>query len=79
MGVLEERMENDTSSSSFYKYKNGRTTYGITGAALSKSSDGYNAEITNAKVVQFGIQFGSIKKTPGPIADDEYVMFVHTF
>lgn len=76
-GVLEERMENDTSSSSFYKYKNGRTTYGITGAALSKSSDGYNAEITNAKVVQFGIQFGSIKKTPGPIADDEYVMFIH--
>lgn len=77
LGVLEERMENDTSSSSFYKYKNGRTTYGITGAALSKSSDGYNAEITNAKVVQFGIQFGSIKKTPGPIADDEYVMFIH--
>ena len=77
LGVLEERMENDTSSSSFYKYKNGRTTYGMTGAALSKSSDGYNTEITNAKVVQFGIQFGSIKKTPGPIADDEYVMFIH--
>ena len=77
LGVLEERMENDTSSSSFYKYKNARTTYGMTGAALSKSSDGYNAEITNAKVVQFGIQFGSIKKTPGPIADDEYIMFIH--